>query len=957
MVLNIFKRIVAFITLCILMVVEGGGNVSCQTLTSDTSARFTIQQLPDSSALTVQKKSIIHTDSVLRMLVADTLHADSLHTRDSVIHSDSLPIHQEKSQALSAPVIYKASDSIVFTAKGKGYLYGQGEVTHQDKQPMQITADYIEFDSKTGIIHATGRTDSLGTMTGKPVFNDGHSDYSANEMDYNFNTQRGYIKGGVTQQGEGYIVAEKTKKTADGMMFMEKGVYTTCSYTDHPHFYLRLTRAKVRPNGYIAAGPAYMVLEDVPLPLAVPFAFFPFTSTYSSGVIMPSFGDEMERGLFLRDGGYYFAINDYVDATVMGEIFTKGTWGITGTSNYRWRYHFSGNFNISYREDVAGDKNLLNYSKSKNLKVTWRHTQDPKMSQFSTFSASVDFTTSGYNRSNVNYYYNPIEQSKNITSSSINYSQRFPESPISLALNASFSQRTADSTISLNLPSLTMNVSRLYPFKRKNRVGKERFYEKIAFSYTMVFSNSISTKESMLLHASFARDWNSKITHKPVIQASYTLFKYLNITPSINYSSTMSFRKVEQDWNVQRQEVVRDTSTGFFYTHNFSGGISLSTKLYGFYIPSRKLFGDGLDRIRHVFIPSISFNYSPDFGKSMWGMYKSYDRMVVDKNNVNRFTHEQVLYSPYIDAPGRGEHSTLSFMFDNNLEMKVKDRAKTDTTGATSYKKISLIDKLAISGGYNFAADSMKWSNFNMQLRLKFSDKFSLNLSGSFDPYMYALNSNGIPVRVNRLRWNHGRAPYFMGTSTNFQYTFNNETFKRKKKSKPQEQVDATEDNPLHDEEGMDDNLNGANMGNHDENKQLDVDAEGYAKPNFQWSLSVSYSIAIVTKTGLDNFDYKRMQYRRGINHTLTLNGYINPTPKWKLNYNASFDLTAKKFTNLTMTIQRDLHCWYMNASVTPISYAPYGTSFMVTIGANASILRDLKYDKRSDASSNVRWF
>ncbi|MDO4191284.1 MAG: putative LPS assembly protein LptD [Bacteroidales bacterium] len=944
------------------LIAEGGWCAVCGQTTASTSKSISATVAKsDSTSLktnnggtvnsTLSGRTVAHRDSASQALV------DSVAALNRKLEQEGKKTGKKSSSMIDAPVEYKAQDSLVFTANGIGYLYGQGEVVYKQRHPMQISADYIEFNSDSNTVFARGVVDSLGNEHGTPIFKDGSSEYGSKTMSYNFKTRKGYIRGGVTEEGEGYIIADKTKKTEDDQLFLQGGKYTTCSNHEHPHFYLQLTKAKVKPGGFLAAGPAYMVLEDVPLPIAVPFGFFPMTTKRSSGVIMPTFGDEMQRGLYLRDGGYYFAINDYVDLQLKGEIFTKGTWGVTLASNYKWRYHFSGDINISYREDVTGEKNLPTYSKNKNFKLSWRHTQDSKSSQYSTFSASVDFATSGYNKSNVNYYYNPIEQSKNITSSSVNYSQRFPDSQWSISLTASLSQRTADSTISLNFPSLTVTLGRIYPFKKKNRVGKEKFYEKISFSYNMNFTNSISCKESQLFHSSLAKDWNNKITHRPSIQASYTILKYITLTPTINYNSTMSFRKVEQEWDVEQQQVMRDTVPGFFYTQNFSGGISLSTKLYGFYTPNRKIFGNKIDRIRHVLTPSVNYSYSPDFGKPFWGMYKTYDKLIVDKNNINQFTRESVRYSPYIDAPGVGETNAISWTLDNNLEMKVIDKKASDTSSTIIYKKVSLIDKLSLSTGYNFAADSMNWSYLAVNLRLKLTKKFTLNLNGNFDPYMYELNANNMPVRVNKLRWSHGKSLYFMGTSTSFQYTFNNDTFKRKEKEKKQDTDNA--DLPPDEGSYLGDEIYGSGFDHDHDHETAEVvkDDEGYTKPEFKWSLSFNYSIALVVKSGLDNFDYQKMQYKRGINHSLSVNGYINPTPKWQLNYNASFDLTVKKITNLTMTIRRDLHCWYLNASVTPISYAAYGTSFMVTIGANASMLRDLKYDKRSDNSSNVNWF
>nr|MBP7965619.1 LPS-assembly protein LptD [Paludibacteraceae bacterium] len=386
---------------------------------------------------------------------------DSVYTETVPIVSDSA----KRKGAIDAPIRYKANDSIVFFGTGNGFLYGNSNVRYEQPSPIELQADFIRMNMDSSTVYATGRVDSLGKVVGLPVFKDNAEQYSSKELSYNFETRKGFIKGGITQQGEGYIVADKTKKMNDNELCMQGGKYTTCDHHDHPHFYLQLTKAKVKPGSYIAAGPAYLVLEDVPLPLIVPFGFFPFTSSYSSGIIMPSYGDEMERGLFLKNGGYYFAISDYIDLELTGEIYTKGTWGLQLGSTYTKRYKFNGNFRASYREDVFGEKDMPGYSKNNNFRVSWTHRQDAKASQYSSLSASVDFTTSGYNQSNVNNYYNPAEQSKNITSSSINYTQRFPESPWTISVNAMVSQRSQDSTISLSLPNITVAMSRIYPFK------------------------------------------------------------------------------------------------------------------------------------------------------------------------------------------------------------------------------------------------------------------------------------------------------------------------------------------------------------------------------------------------------------------------------------------------------------------------------------------------------------
>ena len=878
-------------------------------------------------------------------------HAVEQEVPDSV-YAETVPttsVNTKKKGAIDAPIHYKANDSIVFYGSGKGFLYGEGNVRYEQARPIELKADLIQMNMDSNTVYATGRLDSLGKPVGLPVFKDNTDEYSSKELAYNFETRKGFIKGGITQQGEGYIVADKTKKMNEDEMCMQGGKYTTCDHHDHPHFYLQLTKAKVKPGSYIAAGPAYLVMEDVPLPLVIPFGFFPFTSSYSSGIIMPSYGDEMERGLFLKNGGYYFAINDYLDLEVTGEIYTKGTWGLQLGSTYTKRYKFNGNFRASYREDVYGEKDLPGYSKYNNFKVAWSHRQDPKASQYSSLSASVDFTTSGYNQSNVNNYYNPAEQSKNITSSSVNYTQRFPESPWSLSVNALVSQRSQDSTISLSLPNITVAMSRIYPFKRKEAVGKERFYEKIALSYNMTFANSITAKENKLMTSSFTKDWKNAIDHKIPITASFNLFKYLTISPSINLHDRMYFNKVNRSWNKQQQEEQLDTMSGFFNVYDFNVGVSMQTKLYGFYTPNRKLFGDKIDRIRHVMTPSVSFNYHPDFGDDVWDFYSSYEKIIVDKNDINKITHQTVTYSPYSNGmygvPGQGMVGAISWSLGNNVEMKVKDQKKSDEVGSTQYKKVSLIDNFTISGGYNFAADSMKLQNFNAQLRIKLTKSFSLNLNGAFDPYKFGLNEYGKPVRVNQLR----DFPRFQGTGTSFQYTFNNDTFKKKDKTKPTNDENQDEENS-----GVDFNLDqpsNIDKEKAEANSEKTTNSDGYVKPAVTWSFTFNYSV----RWGISNqFDYDMMDYKREWNHNLSFSGNLNPTPKWKLNYTGSFDLTALEITQMTLSIVRDLHCWRLSASVSP--FGRY-KSYMVTVGVNASMLQDLKYEKRSDNSRNVLWF
>ncbi len=857
---------------------------------------------------------------------------------------------------LDAPVSYSSEDSVVMLGDGTAFLHGRGVLTYKT---MELDAEYIRVNSDSSTIYAIGVYDSVADeWKGKPVFKDGKDSYESGEITYNIKTQKGFIRNVVTEQGEGYIIADKTKKVSEEELMMSGGKYTTCDDHDHPHFYLRMTKAKVKPGEYIATGPAYLVVGEVPLPLAVPFAFFPFSQTYSSGLIMPQFGDEYDRGLFMKGIGYYWAINDYMDLEVTGDIYTKGTWAIYAKSRYVKRYKFSGNINIEYRSDVRGEKDLPTYSKSNNFNIRWTHTQDSKANPYCNFSASVNFATSGYNQSSINNYYKPEINSANTTSSTINYTQRFPDSPWSIGINASITQRTKDSTLSVTAPSLNVTMSRIYPFKRKKPVGKERWYEKISMSYTGAFTNSITCKESYFFHSNFARDWQNKITHSVPISANFTVLKYLTISPSLSLNDKMYFQRVDQTWNEQENRVQRDTTQGFYNVFDFNVGVSLSTKLYGFYTPYRKWFGDKVDRFRHVMTPSISFNYHPDFGTPWWGYYGSYDQpvgsMVTDSYGNKTFVPKldangdpmkvRQTYSRYTmgNAPN-GAVGSIGFSLGNNIEMKIRD--DKDTTGQKPYKVVSIIDNLSISGGYNFIADSMRWSNFSVNLRIKIPKvNYTVNLSTSLDPYMYELNALGTPVRTNKQYWHNGRFPHWSGTSTSLSYTFSNDTFKklaervRKKKGSTGSGGDVSSGSPA-DSTAL--------------SKPGSTPNPAFKATDIKWSLSVSYSLRYGNGS---TFDYEKMYPKMEFTQNLSFNGSLNFGSGWKVSATTSYDFKAKQFTYTNFNVTRDLHCWSMSASFVP--FGPY-KSYTFHIGVNASMLADLKYDKSSAESTNkkVSWW
>jgi len=874
-----------------------------------------------------------------------------------VVAVDSVSLKpKKKKQQIEDIINYQAQDSIVFYGNGTGYMYGKGNVKYQKMSLAE--ASYIRMSMDSSLVYATASKDSTGALVGKPVFKDETNEFTTNELKYNFNSKRGLIHHTVTQQGEGFVVSETSKITPDKMINMLGGKYTTCDDHEHPHFYLQMTKAKVKPKSFIVAGPAYLVIEDVPLPIALPFGYFPFSDKYSSGVIMPSYGDDFTRGFNLHNGGYYFALSDYADLALTGDIYTKGTWAVNGMSSYVKRYKYRGNLNFSYRNDVIGEKGMPDYSSSSSMSLQWSHSQDSKASPYSRLSGSVNFSTTSYNRNNIDNVYNVTTMSQNTKTSTINFTKTFPESTWSITGNANVTQVTSDTTINMTLPNLSVTSGTLYPFKRKVEVGSQKWYEKLVLNYSGEFSNSILTKESKLLHSSLSRDWKNGALHNISANVSLNLFNYITITPSINYTDRWYLQKINQHWDKTANRAVNDTVTGFFRSYNFSASLSAQTTLYGFYVPSRKIFGDKIDRIRHVFVPSFSFSFNPDFSDPIWGSYKTYDKYVAATAAHEAYV-ETVKYSPFQNslygAAGAGKSGAIGYSFANNIEMKVKQ--KSDTTDLPVYKVISLIDNFSVSGSYNLVADSMKWSMINANLRIKmpFTDKFTLNVNGTFDPYMYGLDANGNPVHVDKLRWNHGRFPKFMGTSMSVPLTLSNDSFK--KKTAKQKDKDKEREKRLAPLTGSD-LLNPELVAKHKQDsiaeqkksEKNDLDADGYVKPAFKWSISANYSVQYGQSS---TFDYQKMDYKMGLTHSLSFNGMISPTPKWNCNWSATYSFPDKKLTQVNLNITRDMHCWSMSAQIVPVGYY---TSYSFKIAVKSSLLQDLKYDKRSSSGENVKW-
>ena len=872
----------------------------------------------------------------------DSLHRDSL-ALDS-LGMDSLAADTtKKKEPLDAPVIYEASDSIVFTKEGYAHLYGEGKVNYQN---IELTSAVITMNMDSSTVYATGVTDTAGVETGSPIFKDGETPYESKIMRYNFKTKKGFINSIVTQQGEGYVTSEEGKKGANDEIYMRHGKYTTCDNHEHPHFYLKLSMAKVRPKKNVVFGPAQLVVEDVPLPIAVPFGFFPFNSSYSSGFIMPTYGDEMNRGFYLRDGGYYFAISDQMDLKVLGEVFTKGSWGLSAASNYNKRYKFSGSFNASYLVTKTGEKNMPDYSVSKDFRIQWSHRQDAKANPNSSFSASVNFATSSYDRSSLSSLYNPQQYSQNTKASSVSYSRNFPEIGLNISGAFNITQNTRDSSLSMTLPDVNISLNRIYPFKRKKSAGDERWYEKISLQYTGSITNSISTKDNLLFKTPLTQ-WENGMQHKIPVSATFNLFKYINIVPSFNYTERWYLRKVKQSYDASptsRDHVKRDTINGFNRLYDYNLSLQMNTKLYGMYKP---LFMKSKElQIRHVFTPTVSYTYTPDFGKSRYGYYDTYT--YTDEDGEVR----TVEYSPYEGAvygyPGKNMSQNISFSIDNNIEMKMK--SDKDTTG---YKKISLIDQLGASLSYDVA--NKKWSDLSMNLRLKLTKSYTFNMNASFATYAYQFDENGNVVVGDRTEWSYGRFGRFQGYSGSFSYTLNNDTFKKlfgkkeeDKKNKDNKGKEENEDEET--EEETEEQNNNSNMR---KTEKASVDSDGYLAFKLPWSVSLSYSYSIREDRSKD-INIKTMRYPYSLTHSLNVSGNFKIGSRWNMTYSTGYDFTSKEMSMTTLNITRDLHCFNMSCGVV---FGPF-TSYNFSIRANSSMLTDaLKWDQRSNTGSAVTWY
>lgn len=901
--------------------------------------------------------SISHNDSSQKdtssiLSETDTLKMDSLqkaiylhnkHVDDSV-RLDS--INRSKSIGLDAPVYFSSEDSLVYDAKNKqAKLFGNSDVKYEN---MNLISDRMQMSLDSSVVYATGSADTTGKIKGRPIFTMGEDKYESDTIACNFKTKRAFINNVYTEQQDGFLSSQQSKRDSSGVLYLQHGRYTTCD-REHPDFYIALSRAKVRPGKDVVFGPAYLVVADVPLPLAIPYGFFPFTKSYSSGFIMPTYGDESSRGFYLRDGGYYFAINDKWDLKLLGEIYTKGSWGLSVASNYNKRYRYSGSFYFSYQNTKNGDKGMPDYAQQTSFKIQWSHRQDSKANPFSSLSASVNFATTSYERNNLTSMYNPQSYTQSLRTSSVNWSSTFSSIGMTLSGTANLSQNMRDSTISLSLPDLNISVSRFYPFKRKHMVGKERWYEKISMSYTGHLSNSIDTKEDLLFKSDLVNDWRNGFQHNIPINANFTIFDYININASLSFTDRMYSNKILKSWNTATQTEVVDTLHGFYNVYDWRLSLGMSTKLYGMFKPSPKFLGGKILALRHVITPTVTFNYAPDFSTANYGYYDSYQKTDADGNVT------LVQYSPYergmFGVPGKGKTGSFTFDLGNNIEMKIK--SDKDSTG---YKKISIIDELGLSMSYNMAAKERPLSDLTMRIRLKWWKNYTFNMNAVFATYAYELDENGRPYVGTHTEYGRGRFGRFQGMSQNFSFTLNPEKLKKlfgrsDDKDDTNNENDETDNTDI--ETNVDDDMVRGQKGAKRNTGKAETDEDGYMKFSMPWSLTFGYGITMRENTS-GRFNTNTMRYPYKFTQNLNFSGNVRISDGWNISFSSGYDFEDHDISMTTASLQRDLHCFSMSCSVVLAPYTSYNFSFR----CNAATLTDaLKYDKRSGYTNAVQWY
>jgi lipopolysaccharide assembly outer membrane protein LptD (OstA) len=847
-------------------------------------------------------------DTIIQV-VSDTLVVDSL-------------AGAAQKDVLDARVDYKANDSTLFDLDNKKvFLYGEAEINYDD---INLKAAYIEIDFEKNEVYASGTPDSTGKDVGLPVFKQGDQTFKSKVMRYNYKSKKGFINKVITEDGSGYLHGETVKKMGDDVVNISKGSYTTCSNEEHPHFAFRYNRSKVIPKKRIVTGPAFLVIEDVPTPLAIPFGFFPNKQGQRSGIILPTYGESRDRGFYFEGMGYYFYINDYLDFKVVGDIYTLGSWAVRPSFRYKKRYKYTGTANLVYAINVTGTAETPDYSKKRDFKIQWSHRQDSKARPRSNFSADVNIVTSTLNR------YNPSttqDYLSNTFRSSIAYQTNFGGKYF-ITINAAHDQNTLTKIVNVTLPELTFSVNRFNPFTSKKKTGPNKWYDNITVSYNMNAKNTVSAADSVILTPEALDLMKNGIKHAMPISSPVKLLKYFNWTNSISLNDRMYFESYRKYWSddtlfTETDTVVGylviDTINGFNNLFDYSFSSSLTTKVYGIIQFGNKF---PVNAIRHVFTPTVSFSYRPDFGTDFWGYFDSY----YDANG------KEVQYSKYegaiYGAPSSGKSGQVSFSFANNLEMKIRSRKDT----VTGTKKVGLLDNFSINFSYDFARDSLNWSPLSLSGRTRLFKNFDISYRSQLDPYI--LDSSGT-VNLNKSEWSVNHRLFRLeqtNWSVSLNWRVNSKDIGKKEDIQAETPVQESVETDIETEAEISD---------------IYLNPDDYIDWSIPWDLTFNYSFSY---TGIRRYPDYVMEKTETIVQTLGVSGNVSLTPKWKIGFMTGWDFESSDLSYTSISIYRDLHCWEMRFNWIPIGYQK---SWNFSINAKASLLQDLKLNKKKDFRDN----
>ena len=824
------------------------------------------------------KKSSLKKDSILLKKKLDTIKIDTIATPKSSIESK---------------ITHNALDYILQNAKKKQIeLYNQAHVTYED---IDLKAGYILIDNKNNTLFAKGIKDSLG-YTQRPVFKQDSQESEQDSILYNFKTKRAIIYSIKSNQSGMITYAKKTKRVNDSTIFLQNLKFTTSDKVN-PDYYIKTRKAKLVPGKKIIVGLSNLVIADVPTPIAIPFAYFPMTDKRASGFIIPTWGEASNQGYFLQNGGYYLALNDYLDISLMGDVYTNGSWGLRSESNYIVRYKYNGSFSLRYENLIRSVKGFDDYSKSSNFNIQWSHTQDSKSNPNARFSASVNLGSSKYFRQSLNEV-NSSDFLTNTLSSSISYYKKIIGTPFNLNAVASHSQNTNTKAISMTLPSLQVNMDRIYPFAGKEGIKKNAL-QKVGLNYSMKGDYRINTTDSQFFKPEMFKTAKAGVQHTASANTNMKVLKYFTLSPNATYKEVWNWDYINRYYDATTGTAIKDTIRGFKSFREYNAGISLATNIYGVFN-----FNGRLKSIRHTIRPSITYGYRPDFANK----YNQQVQQSIDPTDI-------LTYSPFENgiygSPGSGLSNSIGISISNVLEAKIASKDSLDTED----KKITLLNNLNFSTSYNIAADSLKWSPVSINAGTRFfKDKLSINFGATLDPYQIDGNGNRINKINNKI---------FRLTNANLSanVNFSSKDFEKQEKKT----TNNTNQNQF-----------GGSSKNTKDKSNNDVKETKLYNATIPWNINIAYTISY-SNYGIINSEIG--------SNSLMFNGDLELSPKWNVRYSSGYDFKNKGFSYTRLGFTRDLDSWSFN-----FDWSPFGTnkSYYFRIGVNSSMLSDLKWDKRN---------